>query len=50
MYKGKLLSGSIVTIKVLVNSKANGENFIYEVTTIGRIHHMNVVTHWILCN
>ena len=43
VYKGKLQSGSIVAVKVLATSKANGEDFINEVATIGRIHHMNVV-------
>ncbi|KAJ9679848.1 hypothetical protein PVL29_021683 [Vitis rotundifolia] len=42
VYKGKLQSGSIVAVKVLATSKANGEDFINEVATIGRIHHMNV--------
>ncbi|KAK9041769.1 hypothetical protein V6N11_016859 [Hibiscus sabdariffa] len=35
--KGKLRSGR------LVESKANGEDFISEVATVGRIHHVNVV-------
>ena len=43
VYKGKLQSGNIVVVKVLVTSKANGEDFINEVATIKRIHHMNVV-------
>ncbi|KAJ9679844.1 hypothetical protein PVL29_021679 [Vitis rotundifolia] len=43
VYKGKLQSGSIVAVKMLATSKANGEDFINEVATIGRIHHMNVV-------
>ncbi|KAL4594857.1 hypothetical protein ACB092_12G049300, partial [Castanea dentata] len=43
VYKGKLESGSFVAIKMLGNSKANGQEFISEVATIGRIHHMNVV-------
>ncbi|KAK7392699.1 hypothetical protein VNO78_21143 [Psophocarpus tetragonolobus] len=43
VYKGKLRSGSNVAIKMLTKSKANGQDFISEVTTIGRIHHTNVV-------
>ena len=43
MYKGKLQSGRLVAIKMLHKSKANGQDFISEVATIGRIHHMNVV-------
>ncbi|XP_010646768.1 LEAF RUST 10 DISEASE-RESISTANCE LOCUS RECEPTOR-LIKE PROTEIN KINASE-like 2.1 isoform X3 [Vitis vinifera] len=43
VYKGKLRSGRIVAVKVLVMSKANGQDFINEVATIGRIHHVNVV-------
>ena len=42
MYKGILQSGHVV-IKVLVMSKANGQDFINEITTIGRIHHINIV-------
>ena len=43
VYKGKLRSGQIVAVKVLVMNKANGQDFINEVATIGRIHHVNVV-------
>lgn len=43
VYKGKLASGRIVAIKILGKSKANGQEFINEVATIGRIHHKNVV-------
>uniref|UniRef100_F6HWF9 non-specific serine/threonine protein kinase n=1 Tax=Vitis vinifera TaxID=29760 RepID=F6HWF9_VITVI len=43
VYKGKLRSGHIVAVKMLVMSKANGQDFINEVATIGRIHHVNVV-------
>ncbi|XP_050251045.1 rust resistance kinase Lr10-like isoform X5 [Quercus robur] len=43
VYKGKLQSGRLVAIKMLDNFKANGQDFISEVATIGRIHHMNVV-------
>ena len=43
MYKGKLRSDRMVAVKRLVMSKANGQDFINEVATIGRIHHVNVV-------
>ncbi|XVF79240.1 hypothetical protein PTKIN_Ptkin14bG0205000 [Pterospermum kingtungense] len=41
VFKGKLRSGSLAAVKVLGKSRANGEDFINEVTTIGRIHHIN---------
>ncbi|XP_058181392.1 rust resistance kinase Lr10-like, partial [Rhododendron vialii] len=43
VYKGKLRSGSFVAVKMLSKPKANGQDFINEVATIGRIHHVNVV-------
>ncbi|PRQ55783.1 putative glycerophosphodiester phosphodiesterase, protein kinase RLK-Pelle-LRK10L-2 family [Rosa chinensis] len=43
VYKGKLRSGHLVAVKMLGNSKANGQDFMNEVATIGRIHHVNVV-------
>ncbi|KAL2550734.1 Serine/threonine protein kinase [Forsythia ovata] len=43
VYKGKLRSGRDVAVKILGKSKANGQDFINEVATIGRIHHVNVV-------
>ncbi|XP_027189054.1 rust resistance kinase Lr10-like [Cicer arietinum] len=43
VYKGKLSSGPFVAIKMLGKSKGNGQDFINEVATIGRIHHTNVV-------
>ena len=43
VYKGKLSNDILVAVKVLNNSKGNGEEFINEVGTIGRIHHVNVV-------
>ncbi|KAJ4953768.1 hypothetical protein NE237_030600 [Protea cynaroides] len=43
VYKGKLRSGNLVAIKMLTKSKGNGQDFINEVATIGRIHHVNVV-------
>ncbi|XP_061950408.1 LEAF RUST 10 DISEASE-RESISTANCE LOCUS RECEPTOR-LIKE PROTEIN KINASE-like 2.1 [Populus nigra] len=43
VYKGKLRSGHSAAIKLLGKSKANGQDFINEVATIGRIRHTNVV-------
>ncbi|KAJ8775031.1 hypothetical protein K2173_020035 [Erythroxylum novogranatense] len=43
VYKGKLRSGRLAAIKLLGNSKSNGQDFINEVGTIGTIHHVNVV-------
>ncbi|XP_057997946.1 LEAF RUST 10 DISEASE-RESISTANCE LOCUS RECEPTOR-LIKE PROTEIN KINASE-like 2.4 isoform X2 [Hevea brasiliensis] len=43
VYKGKLRSGYFAAIKMLGKSKANGQEFINEVATIGRIHHVNIV-------
>jgi serine/threonine protein kinase len=43
VFKGKLQSGRLVAIKMLGKSKTNGQDFISEVATIGRIHHVNVV-------
>ncbi|KAF7132808.1 hypothetical protein RHSIM_Rhsim09G0157300 [Rhododendron simsii] len=43
VYKGKLRSGPFVAVKMLSKPKANGQDFINEVATIGRIHHVNVV-------
>jgi serine/threonine protein kinase len=43
VFKRTLRSGRLVAIKMLGKSKANGQDFISEVATIGRIHHVNVV-------
>ncbi|XP_050221735.1 LEAF RUST 10 DISEASE-RESISTANCE LOCUS RECEPTOR-LIKE PROTEIN KINASE-like 2.4 [Mercurialis annua] len=43
VYKGKLRSSRLAAVKVLGKSKSNGQDFINEVATIGRIHHVNVV-------
>ena len=43
VYKGKLSNEIFVAVKVLNNVKGNGEEFINEVGTIGRIHHVNMV-------
>ncbi|PON94160.1 Serine/threonine protein kinase [Trema orientale] len=44
VFKGKLSNDILVAVKILNNiSKGNGEEFINEVATMGRIHHVNVV-------
>ncbi|GLU11987.1 hypothetical protein SLE2022_405200 [Rubroshorea leprosula] len=43
VFKGKLRSDNLVAVKLLSKSKANGQDFINEVATIGRVHHVNVV-------
>lgn len=43
VYKGKLRSGPFVAVKMMHQSMASGQEFISEVSTIGRIHHVNVV-------
>ncbi|MBA0833231.1 hypothetical protein Goarm_017558, partial [Gossypium armourianum] len=42
VFKGKLRSNHLVAIKLLGNVKGNGQDFINEVATLGRIHHFNV--------
>ncbi|XP_058724486.1 LEAF RUST 10 DISEASE-RESISTANCE LOCUS RECEPTOR-LIKE PROTEIN KINASE-like 2.4 [Vicia villosa] len=44
VFKGKLRSGRLVAVKLLDRAKSNnGQDFVNEVVTIGRIHHVNVV-------
>ncbi|KAL7150119.1 hypothetical protein ABFS83_05G088100 [Erythranthe nasuta] len=43
VYKGKLRSGHDVAVKVLAKPRSNGQDFINEVATIVRVHHVNVV-------
>lgn len=43
VYKGRLSSEIYVAVKVLRDSKGKGEEYINEIRTIGRIHHVNVV-------
>uniref|UniRef100_A0A6M2EX70 Protein kinase domain-containing protein n=1 Tax=Populus davidiana TaxID=266767 RepID=A0A6M2EX70_9ROSI len=43
VFKGKLRSGRFAAVKLFEKSKANGQDFINEVATIGRIHHVNIV-------
>ncbi|KAF3456096.1 hypothetical protein FNV43_RR00740 [Rhamnella rubrinervis] len=44
VYKGKLLDGRLVAVKVLNTIKGNGEEFINEVASISRTSHVNIVT------
>ncbi|KAK2631375.1 hypothetical protein EUGRSUZ_L03000 [Eucalyptus grandis] len=43
VFKRVLRSGNEVAIKILKQTKAHGQDFINEMATIGRIHHVNVV-------
>ncbi|XP_059655485.1 rust resistance kinase Lr10-like [Cornus florida] len=43
VFKGKLSDGRLIAVKMLENCRDNGHNFINEVATIGRIHHVNVI-------
>ncbi|KAL3819961.1 hypothetical protein ACJIZ3_005866 [Penstemon smallii] len=43
VFKGKLSNNILVAVKVLNIIKGNGDEFINEVATIGKIHHVNVV-------
>ncbi|KAI0511038.1 hypothetical protein KFK09_011656 [Dendrobium nobile] len=43
VFKGRLPDGYLVAVKMLGKSMGDGEDFINEVSTIGMIHHINVV-------
>ncbi|KAK4567673.1 hypothetical protein RGQ29_003435 [Quercus rubra] len=43
VYKGELLNGHLVAVKVLNASKGNGDEFINEVASISRTSHVNIV-------
>ncbi|XP_043705074.1 LEAF RUST 10 DISEASE-RESISTANCE LOCUS RECEPTOR-LIKE PROTEIN KINASE-like 2.4 [Telopea speciosissima] len=43
VFKGKLLDGRLVAVKILNESKGNGEEFINEVASISRTSHVNIV-------
>ncbi|KAJ6792785.1 rust resistance kinase Lr10-like isoform X1 [Iris pallida] len=45
VFKGRLPGGHLVAVKMLLgnSSSCNGEDFINEVSTVGRIHHLNIV-------
>ncbi|KAK4598492.1 hypothetical protein RGQ29_015806, partial [Quercus rubra] len=44
VYKGKLQDDCFVAVKVLKESKGNGEEFLNEVASISRTSHVNIVT------
>ncbi|XP_022846614.1 LEAF RUST 10 DISEASE-RESISTANCE LOCUS RECEPTOR-LIKE PROTEIN KINASE-like 2.3 [Olea europaea var. sylvestris] len=44
VYRGKLSDGRLVAVKILKESKGNGEEFINEVASISRTSHINIVT------
>ena len=44
VYKGKLLNGDLVAVKVLSETKGNGEEFINEIASISRTSHVNIVS------
>ncbi|XP_043719713.1 rust resistance kinase Lr10-like [Telopea speciosissima] len=43
VFKGELSDGNLVAVKILKLPASHGDDFINEVGTIGRIHHVNVV-------
>ncbi|KAH9675703.1 PR5-like receptor kinase [Citrus sinensis] len=49
VYKGELPDGQLVAVKVLKNSRCNGEEFINEVASISRTSHVNIVTFLGFC-
>ncbi|PIN14991.1 Serine/threonine protein kinase [Handroanthus impetiginosus] len=44
VYKGRLPNGRLVAVKILNESKENGEDFINEIASISRTSHINIVT------
>ncbi|XP_059455758.1 LEAF RUST 10 DISEASE-RESISTANCE LOCUS RECEPTOR-LIKE PROTEIN KINASE-like 2.1 [Corylus avellana] len=44
VYKGKLQDGCLVAVKLLKESRSNGDEFINEVASISRTSHVNIVT------
>ncbi|KAK2453264.1 rust resistance kinase Lr10 [Trifolium repens] len=43
VFKGKLSNQILVAVKILNNAEGDGKEFINEVGTMGKIHHLNVV-------
>ncbi|KAI4312730.1 hypothetical protein MLD38_037528 [Melastoma candidum] len=43
VYKGRLEDGRLVAVKMLDNLNNESEDFVNEVRTIGRIHHLNII-------
>ncbi|KAK9106217.1 hypothetical protein Scep_023061 [Stephania cephalantha] len=44
VFKGKLVDGRMVAVKLLSESKGNGDEFINEIASISRTSHVNIVT------
>lgn len=44
VYKGQLVDGCLVAVKVLKESRGNGDEFINEVASISRTSHVNIVS------
>ncbi|KAL3501759.1 hypothetical protein ACH5RR_036208 [Cinchona calisaya] len=44
VYKGTLRDGSLVAVKILHDSKGNGEEFLNEVASISKTSHVNIVS------
>ncbi|TVU22030.1 hypothetical protein EJB05_31706, partial [Eragrostis curvula] len=49
VFKGMLHDGRLVAVKLLHHSKANGEEFVNEVMSIGRTSHVNIVSLFGFC-
>ncbi|KAJ9682847.1 hypothetical protein PVL29_018719 [Vitis rotundifolia] len=49
VYEGKLPDGRMVAVKLLSNSKGNGQDFINEIASISRTSHINIVTFMGFC-
>ncbi|XP_054808112.1 rust resistance kinase Lr10-like isoform X1 [Prosopis cineraria] len=43
VFKGNISSQFEVAVKILANSEGNGEEFITEVGTMGKVHHVNII-------
>ncbi|KAJ3670667.1 hypothetical protein LUZ60_008093 [Juncus effusus] len=43
VYKGKLINGTLIAVKVFKDRESNGEEFINEVASIARTSHVNIV-------
>lgn len=43
VYKGKLVDGRVVAVKLLEKSNNVSHDFVNEVASVGRIHHVNVI-------
>ena len=49
VYRGKLYDGRQVAVKMLKDTKGDGEEFMNEVASISRTSHINVVTLFGFC-